>query len=472
MSNSVVIRLLEGASIVERQGICFIELPPSSYRPPFPLRDSTRGMLSAVESLLRGTPTASNLMSEVLRHDGPSGAAKWHRVVEFLWRFAMLRQTLMLDTQPFATLTPISFSFQFAFQEIDLEKEFVLSRFAYLHLVDGEMRLECPMGHADLRLHHPQSISLLGYLAKPHCARSLAEILGIDVETIQLMFNLLLSMNAVVDANQCEKDPILDPWEFHDLLFHSRSRLGRHDRPYGGTYPFKNVFADLPVIKPAMEGGTISLDPPDLDEVQKKERPFTEVLESRASIRSQGSTPISLNQLGEFLYRTSRIKRLSADSSVCFRPSPGGGALHELEVYPIISHCDGLEPGAYHYRAADHQLTFVSGMKPAIKTLLDVAGVTATLPKQPQVFLGITARFQRIQMKYQSMAYSVILKNVGAMYQTMYLVGTAMDLAPCALGGGHSDLFAQALGLNYYEETSVGEFILGSRGPIENQKYK
>jgi hypothetical protein len=39
----------------------------------------------------------------------------------------------------------------------------------------------------------------------------------------------------------------------------------------------------------------------------------------------------------------------------------------------------------------------------------------------------------------------------------------AMGLAPCALGGGDSDLFARAAGTDYYAETSVGEFLLGSR---------
>ena len=42
-------------------------------------------------------------------------------------------------------------------------------------------------------------------------------------------------------------------------------------------------------------------------------------------------------------------------------------------------------------------------------------------------------------------------------------VATAMDLAPCALGGGDSDLFTRAAGLDYYTETSVGEFLLGSK---------
>ena len=56
-----------------------------------------------------------------------------------------------------------------------------------------------------------------------------------------------------------------------------------------------------------------------------------------------------------------------------------------------------------------------------------------------------------------------MLKHVGALYQTMYLVATAMDLAPCCCGNGDADLFATAAGLNYYAQTSVGEFVIGSR---------
>ena len=83
----------------------------------------------------------------------------------------------------------------------------------------------------------------------------------------------------------------------------------------------------------------------------------------------------------------------------------------------------------------------------------------------PQVLILIAARFARAMWKYESMAYALVLKDVGVMYQTMYLVATAMGLAPCSLGGGHSDAFAAAAGLDPYAETSVGEFTLGSRVP-------
>ena len=77
----------------------------------------------------------------------------------------------------------------------------------------------------------------------------------------------------------------------------------------------------------------------------------------------------------------------------------------------------------------------------------------------------MAARFSWVVWKYESIAYALTLKHVGVLYQTMYLAATAMGLAPCAIGGGDADLFAQATGTDYYAETSVGEFLLGSPRP-------
>jgi hypothetical protein len=43
----------------------------------------------------------------------------------------------------------------------------------------------------------------------------------------------------------------------------------------------------------------------------------------------------------------------------------------------------------------------------------------------------------------------------------MYLAGTAMGLAPCALGSGDSAIFSRVTGLSPLVESSVGEFSLG-----------
>jgi oxazoline/thiazoline dehydrogenase len=80
---------------------------------------------------------------------------------------------------------------------------------------------------------------------------------------------------------------------------------------------------------------------------------------------------------------------------------------------------------------------------------------------RPQVLITIASRFARIGWKYRGMGYGAQLKNVGAIYQTMYLVATAMGLAPSGLGNGDADRFARMTGLDYLEEGSIGEFMLG-----------
>jgi SagB-type dehydrogenase family enzyme len=136
-----------------------------------------------------------------------------------------------------------------------------------------------------------------------------------------------------------------------------------------------------------------------------------------------------------------------------------------LEVYAAVRSCDGLAPGLYHYQPLEHRLGGICGLTAEVEELLRGASeATGIPPDRLQVLLILTARFQRIAWKYSSIAYALTLKHVGVVYQTMYLVATAMGMAPCAAGCGDADVFARAAGTDYYAETSVGEFLLGSRG--------
>ena len=76
--------------------------------------------------------------------------------------------------------------------------------------------------------------------------------------------------------------------------------------------------------------------------------------------------------------------------------------------------------------------------------------------------LLITARFPRVMWKYEGVSYAVILKNVGVLYHALTLHATDLGLASCPVGGGDSDIVADILGSDYFEETTVGEVILGS----------
>jgi SagB-type dehydrogenase family enzyme len=199
------------------------------------------------------------------------------------------------------------------------------------------------------------------------------------------------------------------------------------------------------------------------------------VLEARRSLRRHDdAAPITADQLGELLFRTVRIRQAvpAGGDELVDRPFPAGGSLHELEVYPVVTRCTGLTPGIWHYDGTHHVFEKVNDPTDAMGELVTQARVTSLMDTDPQVLLIIAARFGRVMWKYESMAYALILKHVGVLYQTLYLTATAMGLAPCAQGGGSSDLFAAASGLDYYSEGSVGEFVVGSAASDATSMWK
>jgi SagB-type dehydrogenase family enzyme len=265
----------------------------------------------------------------------------------------------------------------------------------------------------------------------------------------------------------------LQSWEFHDLLFHARSRGGRHDELIGGTFRFAGQLDPPPALKPPVGIEFVELARPDLARLIRDDPPFARVQEQRRSVRQYGKLPITLQQLGEFLYRVARVKEYTEGywetpagpihCETATRPYPAGGALYELEFYAVVNNCQGLDSGLYHYDPAAHRLGKLTGRTVDVANLLRDAEQSTGIPAEKlQILIILAARFQRVSWKYASMAYAAILKHVGVVYQTMYLAATAMGLAPCAVGSGNADLFARAAGTDYYAETSVGEFLLGS----------
>jgi SagB-type dehydrogenase family enzyme len=203
-----------------------------------------------------------------------------------------------------------------------------------------------------------------------------------------------------------------------------------------------------------------------MDKLRMTDPGLTAVLEERTSIRDYGENPITAAQLGEFLYRVARVKEVYSEEKIggyTKRPYPNAGASYEIEWYLTIEQCECLAPGFYWYNPLNHTLSFIHEANKETKQMLFNANQLMERSDRPQVLITLAARFQRVSWKYQSLAYSLILKDVGVLYATMYLVATAMHLAPCALGAGDSDLFTRLSGTDYLKETSVGEFMLGSR---------
>lgn len=476
MAIEVELYLIPGAELVEEPGAISVIAPQIAHRAVFRLDSASDGLRAAFRELAGDGISRERLVTSVLATDGAAGIGVLKQASDDLDRNGMLCRRLLLDGSPIAALEPRSTLYRHQEKGVTAGRRYALSRFAFCRTDGDRMVLSSPLGYADLFLHSPLVHAALFELTRPLDAAALADaVAGLDEEAAGELMNLLGNAKTLVEREEGLADaeherPELAQWEPEHLLFHAHSRLGRYSNPYGGTSPFKDKFDPLPAVKPPMSEDITPLYEPDLDALRSSDDSFTEVLEARRSNREQGEEPITARELGEFLYRTARIKHLRVEDGVSFRPSPGGGALHELEIYPLVSRCEGLEPALFHYDPLDHNLHKVAEPNQYTAALAQMGAITGMLDEPPQVLLIIAARFQRMQIKYRSMTYAATLKNVGCLYQTMYLVATAMGLAPCALGGGHSDIFSIAAGLDYLAETSVGEFMIGSAAPGSRDK--
>jgi SagB-type dehydrogenase family enzyme len=467
MSQAYVLSFAKGVS-VDRPSAdrIVIRMPLASRECTF--NGLTPGLGQAIDVLSSTGATEDELTRLVEESDGTNALA---RLYYYLLTFAgrrILSYGISCGGRRLATLAPASTSFSFSSAPVDPQSRYALSRFAYLHRDQEDLILESPLAHGKITLHGWEGAAVAAELAKAQTPASLYGLLpSVPRDAVALFLEMLLGAGFVCELKPDEAHPeeseALAQWDFHDLLFHARSRRGRHANPYGGTYRFKNKIKALPAVKQFCAEESIDLHRPDISSLELEDPPFTLVLEKRRSIREYGRRPITGHQLGEFLYRSARVKELKKMEfqDLSRRPYPGGGAIYELELYVNVRRCENIPPGLYHYCPKNHRLEKIGGPTEAVDALLKDAARSAGLAETPQILITIAARFQRLSWKYESIAYSALLKDVGVLYQTMYLVATAMDLAPCAIGGGDSDLFARAAGLDYYAETSVGEFLLG-----------
>ena len=149
------------------------------------------------------------------------------------------------------------------------------------------------------------------------------------------------------------------------------------------------------------------------------------------------------------------------DVAYASRPYPSAGAAYELELYLAVNNCEGVARGFYHYDAERHALTAIDVKPQDLEAQLYDAEFAIGASNAPQVLIVIAARFGRVTWKYSSVAYSLILKDVGVLTQTLYLTVTDMGLGGCAIGTNNIDRFARMTGLEFAVEGPVGQFALG-----------
>jgi SagB-type dehydrogenase family enzyme len=352
----------------------------------------------------------------------------------------------------------------------------VLSRFAYLRRRGNEMVLESPRSGALFRICDPKVAAAMATLSAPQPIKRLRRqdgFPGIELLALLVDSEILFKVDSARDSGlrPAEGDDNLVLWDFHDLLFHARSTEGRHANPMGGVYPYAGVMPPPPAVRPRWPGKKIDLR-------KAEAAPSPPISTAATLLRARHSTrdfddrhPITLAELARFLDGTARVQsqwssRLDAGDdapTVAFaaRPYPSGGGSWELELYLAVDKCAGLARGFYHYDAGLHALVPIGVRPHEFDALLVGAKFAMDASAAPQILITIAARFGRTAWKYSSLAYALVLKDVGVLTQTLYLMATDMGLGGCAIGTANIDLFAKMTGIEFHVEGPVGQFAIG-----------
>jgi SagB-type dehydrogenase family enzyme len=439
------VRLRPDASLTDDGGTVTLATPARSAT----FRAVPPGARAALDSLAAGDTTDGALLAAVVAGDGEAGLLRWH-----LYMRRLVAEGWLEYRSGGARLVPVGPGPSSPAPPLDPDALVRLSRLAVATAAGGEIHVRSPRG-PNLVALAPHAVGTLGALADRVAAADAG-----DPDDLRLFAGA-----GVLDF-AAEESAAVAHWPVADLWLHAHSRGPHVTAGYGGTYPMKGRAAPLPATPEPFPGERVPLDAPDLRIVAKADPPLTEVMERRRSGREhRAEAPITRAQLGELLYRTMRQRQTftAADGQeLADRPYPSGGSIHELEVYPLVVACDGVEPGLWHYDTAGHALERVAEPGPALRVMVERARTAALMEADPQVVLVVTARFGRVMWKYESIAYALVLKHVGVLYHSFYLVGTAMGLAVCGLGGGDAADFERVTGRDYYAEGSVGELVIGS----------
>jgi SagB-type dehydrogenase family enzyme len=359
------------------------------------------------------------------------------------------------------------------------DDDLVLSRFAYMRQRAGRLVLESPRAGALFKICDPQIAAALAVLATPQPIKRLrrrADFPGLELLALLVDSQILFKIDTAdgKGLRAAEGDENLVVWDFHDLLFHTRSTEGRHANPIGGLYPHLGI-TPPPAVRSPWPEEKLSLRKFSTAATEPAS-PAADLLRARRSVRDfDEERPITLAELARFLDRTARIQStwssrldLGGDGqgdgpmlAYTVRPYPSGGSSYELELYLTVDKCEGLERGFYHYDAGDHALAPIGARTAELDAMLNGAEFAMGASAVPQVLITMAARFGRTSWKYSSIAYSLILKDVGVLLQTFYLMATDMELGGCAIGTTNIDLFAKMTGIELHAEGPVGQFALG-----------
>jgi SagB-type dehydrogenase family enzyme len=157
-----------------------------------------------------------------------------------------------------------------------------------------------------------------------------------------------------------------------------------------------------------------------------------QVMRRRRTNRTSTQGSLELAKIAKCLYAglglVGTIKATSGDVPLSMTPS--GGARNPYEAFAIVRKCNGIDPGIYHYCAAEQILERVDAFDPKT-SISDFFGQQEWLDGMAVVIV-LVAVFERTMWKYQDPnAYRVLLIEAGHIGQNIMLMATEQGYTAC-----------------------------------------
>lgn len=458
------------------------------------LRRMSLGPISLENVLARGVSGDDELV-------GPVAARRYRNGTRQEW--AHLRQVLDLlsssvvrslglgdGDSPLLSAVPVARHSSLVLPHVDPHRPIRLSRFVAIRPYDGDLLMESPLAQYHVVLHRRLASTVATALSASTSVAEVADLIGVPEAIVSEIVAYLAGTGVVLlgtrDTEPSEytagsetapseegrftedSDPVLLRWSHHDLLFHSRSRMGRYGGQSGAVFPHADKLPTPELVKPVRAGRQLGLYRPSIEDLATTDPPLTRLLEDTKLCDDLSDRQLTEEQVGELLFRAARIRSVASGSTgtdvrydISDRPYLSIYGLYELELYVSAHKCAGMPRGTYHYDPRQHVLTLVNGSEPELDELLESARVAARTSLQPPMLITLTARVARSSWMYGGIGYSLALTHVGALQQTLCLVANAMGLAACAPAVDPGDITNSALRLDWPAEVGIGEFLVG-----------
>lgn len=155
--------------------------------------------------------------------------------------------------------------------------------------------------------------------------------------------------------------------------------------------------------------------------------PLEATLQKRRSVRYFQNIPLSLESAAQLLWAAQGISDRRG-----LRTAPSAGALYPLEIYLVTGNVDGLEKGIYHYKPADHSLTFTSEGD-YLRMLSRAALRQDAIHHAPAVFV-IAGKQERTTVKYGERGVHYMYMESGHAAQNICLQAVALGLDSVTIG--------------------------------------